>query len=220
MWVGALGERQLALPPGKGVSAGPLMATTLISRSARCPGRSTAVACGIGVRAAARIVADLGTQLAVDVGMAGRVAGGERNAVDRCGSDAVVDRRETSVGSSDHARHSFRAGASEGSADMDREHGGRGGSAAGHTTGGCSTLNWIWPTFRDRCSSARARRQWASRTRFRSRSNPARPYICRLIIFMRLTPPSTAPELWARVKPLRTAASSRRRPLTNRCRSG
>jgi hypothetical protein len=85
---------------------------------------------------------------------------------------------------------------------------------------GCSTLNWIWPTFRDRCSSARARRQWASRTRFRSRSNPARPYICRLIIFMRLTPPSTAPELWARVKPLRTAASSRRRPLTNRCRSG
>jgi hypothetical protein len=135
MWVGALGERQLALPPGMGVSAGPLMATTLISRSARCPGRSTGVTCDIGVRAAARIVADLGTQLAVDVGMAGRVAGGERNAVDRCGSDAVVDRRETPVGSSDYARHSFRAGASEGSADIDREHGGRGGSAAGHTTG-------------------------------------------------------------------------------------
>jgi hypothetical protein len=45
MWVGALGERQLALPPGQGVSAGPLMATTLISRSARCPGRSTGVTC-------------------------------------------------------------------------------------------------------------------------------------------------------------------------------
>ena len=127
MWVGALGERRLALPPGKGVSAVPLMATTLISRSARCPGRSTGVTCDIGVRAAARIVADLGTQLAVDVGMAGRVAGGERNAFDRCGSDAVVDRRETPVGSSDHARHSFRAGATEGSADIDREHGGREG---------------------------------------------------------------------------------------------
>jgi hypothetical protein len=127
MWVGALGERQLALPPGKGVIAGPLMATALISRSARCPGRSTGVTCDIGVRAAARIVADLGTQLAVDVGMAGRVAGGERNAFDRCGSDAVVDRRETPVGSSDHARHSSRAGATEGSADIDREHGGRGG---------------------------------------------------------------------------------------------
>src|SRR3954452_16010696 len=65
-----------------------------------------------------------------------RVAGGDRNAFDRCGSDAVVDRRETPVGSSDHARHSFRAGATEGSADVDREHGGRGGgSAADHTRG-------------------------------------------------------------------------------------
>src|SRR5215213_786539 len=107
MRVGALGERQLALPPGKGVSAGPLMAPTLISGSARCPGRSTGVTCDIGVCAAARIVADLGTQLAVDVGMAGRIAGGERNAFDRCGSDAVVDRCEPPVGSSDHARNSL-----------------------------------------------------------------------------------------------------------------
>jgi hypothetical protein len=37
------------------VSAGPLMATKLISRSARCPGRSTGVTCDTGVRAAARI---------------------------------------------------------------------------------------------------------------------------------------------------------------------
>src|SRR4051794_21657482 len=71
------------------------MATTLISRSARCPGRSAGVTCDIGVRAAA------------DVGMAGRVAGGVRNAFDRCGLDAVVDRRETPVGSSDHARNSL-----------------------------------------------------------------------------------------------------------------
>src|SRR3954447_5721656 len=128
MWVGALDERQLALPPGKGVSAGPLMATTLISRSARCPGRSAGVTCDIGVRAAARIVADVGTQLAVDVGMAGRVAGGERNAFDRCGSDAVVDRRETPVGSSNHARHSFRAGATEGSAESTGARRARGGA--------------------------------------------------------------------------------------------
>src|SRR3954468_19198857 len=107
MWGGALGERQLALPPGQGVSAGPPMATTLISRSARCPGGCAGFTCDIGVRAAARIVADLGTQLAVDVGMAGRVAGGVRNAFDRCGLDAVVDRRETPVGSSDHARTSL-----------------------------------------------------------------------------------------------------------------
>ena len=55
--------------------------------------------------------------------------------IDRCGSDAVVDRRETPVGSSDHARHSFRAGATEGSADIDRSTAGAEGSAAGHTTG-------------------------------------------------------------------------------------
>jgi hypothetical protein len=46
------------------------------------------------------------------------------------------------------------------------------------------------------------------------------PYICHLIVLIRLTEPSTAPELWDRVRPLRTAASSRRRPLTKRCRSG
>src|SRR6266851_6794232 len=37
--------------------------------------------------------------------------------------------------------------------------------------------------------------QSASRTRLRSRSGFARPYICLLIILMRLTWPSTAPEL-------------------------
>jgi hypothetical protein len=59
--------------------------------------------------------------------------------------------------------------------------------------------NWIWPTFRD------GGRQ-LSRTRSRSRSKLARPYICLLIILMRLTCPSTAPELWVRVRPLRTAS--------------
>jgi hypothetical protein len=47
---------------------------------------------------------------------------------------------------------------------------------------------WLWPNCRDRGQSA-------SRTRLRSRSGFARPYICRLIILMRLTWPSTAPEL-------------------------
>ncbi len=50
-----------------------------------------------------------------------------------------------------------------------------------------------------------ATRQAASRMRLRSRSNLARPYICLLIILMRLTVPSTVPELWERVSPLRTA---------------
>jgi hypothetical protein len=47
--------------------------------------------------------------------------------------------------------------------------------------------------------------QAASRMRLRSRSNLARPYICLLIILMRLTVPSTVPELWKRVSPLQTA---------------
>ena len=63
--------------------------------------------------------------------------------------------------------------------------------------------SWIWPTFRDQagpwlCHPAR-------RIRLRSKSNPARPYICLLIILMRLTLLSTEPELCGRVSPLRTA---------------
>jgi hypothetical protein len=61
---------------------------------------------------------------------------------------------------------------------------------------------WIWPTFRDRVGPAG---HAASRTRLRSRSNLARPYICLLIILMRLTLPSTVPELCESVSPLRTA---------------
>ena len=64
---------------------------------------------------------------------------------------------------------------------------------------GCSTLNWIWiwPTFRDRLDPCPrlGGGQLAKRTRLRSSSKPARPYICRLIILMRFTDPSTAPEL-------------------------
>ena len=74
---------------------------------------------------------------------------------------------------------------------------------------GCSTLNWIWiwPTFRDRLDPCpRLVGQLARRTRLRSSSNPARPYICRLIILMRFTDPSTAPELCSRVRPLSTAS--------------
>ena len=48
--------------------------------------------------------------------------------------------------------------------------------------------------------------QLARRTRLRGSSNPARPYICRLIILMRFTDPSTAPELFSRVRPLSTAS--------------
>ena len=47
--------------------------------------------------------------------------------------------------------------------------------------------------------------QPASRTRLRSRSFFARPYIC-LLIILRLTWPSTAPELWETVSPALTAA--------------
>jgi hypothetical protein len=48
--------------------------------------------------------------------------------------------------------------------------------------------------------------QAAWRMRLRSRSKLARPYICLLIILMRLTLPSTAPELCGIVSPLRTAS--------------
>jgi hypothetical protein len=48
----------------------------------------------------------------------------------------------------------------------------------------------------------------------------ARPYICRLIILMRLTLPSNAPELWGRVMPAVTAARSRRRVRANAASAG
>jgi hypothetical protein len=48
--------------------------------------------------------------------------------------------------------------------------------------------------------------QRLSRTRLRSRSNPARPYICLLSILIRFTLPSTAPELCSKVRPLTTAS--------------
>src|SRR5258706_663207 len=54
--------------------------------------------------------------------------------------------------------------------------------------------------------------QVARRIRFRSRSVLARPYICRLSILMRLTVPSTAPELQAWVSPATTASKSLRSP--------
>ena len=49
---------------------------------------------------------------------------------------------------------------------------------------------------------------------------PARPYICRLIVFRRLTCPSTGPLLHRSVIAASTAASSRRMPSANRRISG
>ena len=46
----------------------------------------------------------------------------------------------------------------------------------------------------------------------RSRSGFARPYIAALSCLMRLTVPSTAPELYSRVRPATTASRSRRKP--------
>ena len=48
----------------------------------------------------------------------------------------------------------------------------------------------------------------ALRTRARSSSNPARPYICRLIVFSRFTCPSTGPLLHLAVTAAVTADSS------------
>src|ERR1700733_382831 len=56
--------------------------------------------------------------------------------------------------------------------------------------------------------------------RRRSRSGPARPYICRLSILMRLTWPSTEPELHRRLRPLVTASWSARRPVTKERSAG
>jgi len=57
-------------------------------------------------------------------------------------------------------------------------------------------------------------------TRALSNTNPARPYICRLIVFNRFTCPSTGPLLHVSVTAACTAASSRRMPSANRRRSG
>src|SRR3954468_11141284 len=54
-------------------------------------------------------------------------------------------------------------------------------------------------------------RQACPSTRQRSRSNPARPYISRLMTLSRLTWPSTCPLLHGSVRAARTASSSRRR---------
>ena len=69
---------------------------------------------------------------------------------------------------------------------------------------GRSTLKWIWiwPVFRD----DHRPRQLTRSTRLRSRGKAARPYICRLIILVRLTLPSTTPELHGMVSPLSTAS--------------
>ena len=60
----------------------------------------------------------------------------------------------------------------------------------------------IWPVFRDDNEPL----QVARRTRLRSNGKVARPYICRLIILVRLTLPSTTPELHGMVRPLSTAS--------------
>ena len=81
-----------------------------------------------------------------------------------------------------------------------------------------ATEFWIWHRFRDFCGVHLG--QAAIRMRLRSRSNFARPYICRLIILMRLTVPSTGPELSCRVRPLSTAVRPRCRPAAKECRCG
>lgn len=59
----------------------------------------------------------------------------------------------------------------------------------------------------------------AWRTRWRRRSNPALPYMLRLISFRRLTCPSTGPLLQGSTMAARTAGSSRRSPVTKPPRS-
>jgi hypothetical protein len=56
--------------------------------------------------------------------------------------------------------------------------------------------------------------------RLRSRSGFARPYIDVLICLMRLTVPSTGPELYCRVSPATTASWSRRTPAVNERSTG
>jgi hypothetical protein len=78
---------------------------------------------------------------------------------------------------------------------------GLGGDRRGLST---AAESWFWPTLRDRIDPFAGQAAW--RMRLRSRSKLARPYICLLIILMRLTLPSTAPELCGMVSPLRTAS--------------
>jgi hypothetical protein len=62
--------------------------------------------------------------------------------------------------------------------------------------------------------------RYAASTRARSRSKLARPYICRLMTFSRVTCPSTGPLLQGSSNAAVTAASSRSRPVMKRCNSG
>src|ERR671920_638786 len=65
------------------------------------------------------------------------------------------------------------------------------------------------------CAIPASLRQACPSTRQRSRSNPARPYISRLMTLSRLTWPSTWPLLHGSVSAARTASSSRRSPAAN-----
>jgi hypothetical protein len=83
--------------------------------------------------------------------------------------------------------------------------------------------NGLMPTLAENGSGAISVMCWRyfpRRTRFRRRSNFARPYICRLIVLMRLTFPSTPPELRVMVSPLTTAAWSFLRPVVKERRAG
>lgn len=101
------------------------------------------------------------------------------------------------------------------------------------------TCSWISSSDLDRPARSRTGQQWLfrevvvlaqhceiaavrhdNRTLFRRSWKPARPYIWRLIILIRLTWPSTIPEFQGRVRPAMTASRSRSRPLTKMCRPG
>jgi hypothetical protein len=69
--------------------------------------------------------------------------------------------------------------------------------------------SFVWMTLA--CAISASLRQACPSTRQRSRSNPARPYISRLMTLSRLTWPSTCPLLHGSVRAARTASSSRRR---------
>src|SRR5262249_46365405 len=86
----------------------------------------------------------------------------------------------------------------------------------------------IWALPHSRCCEPRKSRQRRRRsprqaalsTRARRSTNPARPYICRLIVFNRFTCPSTGPLLHLCVTAACTDASSPRMPSANRRRAG
>ena len=69
---------------------------------------------------------------------------------------------------------------------------------------------WLWHSFRGLFRSGLAGEEDAAAEQV----GLARPYICRLSILMRLTWPSTAPELQGRLSPLVTASWSARSPVT------